>query len=172
VSVIESYIIDPVLNDLVSLTSRYQYMMYDVESDVINHVNNLLTNDKTVVMYSGSWRFDLDAVYLELKMMQDCNLQFHKSTLFVEPMQPKLVNLTLKSIRPKNIAILHSDYWTAHQPVDQLLEKMDSLLQYVQPGGQVICTVPLIHLNFNRLTRTYQDLGFDIVGDSVVIVRK
>ena len=171
-SVIESYIIDPVLNDLVSLTSRYQYMMYDVESDVINHVNNLLTNDKTVVMYSGSWRFDLDAVYLELKMMQDCNLQFHKSTLFVEPMQPKLVNLTLKSIRPKNIAILHSDYWTAHQPVDQLLEKMDSLLQYVQPGGQVICTVPLIHLNFNRLTRTYQDLGFDIVGDSVVIVRK
>jgi hypothetical protein len=146
--------------------------MYDVESDVINHVNNLLTNDKTVVMYSGSWRFDLDAVYLELKMMQDCNLQFHKSTLFVEPMQPKLVNLTLKSIRPKNIAILHSDYWTAHQPVDQLLEKMDSLLQYVQPGGQVICTVPLIHLNFNRLTRTYQDLGFDIVGDSVVIVRK
>ena len=170
--VIESYITDPVLNDTVSMTSRYQHMMYDIESDVIKHVNNLLLVDKTVVMYSGSWRFNLDAVYLELKMMQNCNLQFHKSTLFVEPMQPKLVNLTLKSIAPKSIAILHSDYWVAHQPVNQLLEKMDSLLKYVQPGGQVICTVPLIHLNFNRLTRTYQDLGFDLIGDSAVIVRK
>jgi hypothetical protein len=171
-SVIESYITDPQINDIVTLTSKYQHMMYDIGSDVIEHVNDLLLIGKTVIMYSGSWRFNLDAVYLELKMMQDCNLQFHKSTLFVETMQPKLVNLTLKSIAPKNIAILHSDYWIAHQPVNQLLEKMDSLLKYVQPGGQVICTVPLKHLNFNRLTRTYQDLGFDLIGDSAVVVRK
>lgn len=171
-SVIESYITGPILNDIESLTSRYQYMMYDINPIVVNHVTNMLSTEKTVVMYSGSWRFNLDAVYLELKMTKNCNLQFHKSTLFVEPNNPKLVNLTLKSIAPKNIAVLHSDYWVAHLPVNHLLEKIDSLLKYTQPGGQVICTVPLIHLNFNRLTSTYQDLGFDLVEDSAVIVRK
>lgn len=167
-----SYDTAPVLNDVRSKTSRYQYMMYNIQPDLIAHIKHLLLPGKTIVLFSGSWRFDLDVTYIELKMMQDCDLQFHKSTLFVEPMKPKLFNLTLRCIGAANIAILHSDYWVAHQPVEQLLQKMDQLVKHVIPGGQVICTVPLIHLNFNRLTTTYQDLGFNIVADSAVIVRK
>lgn len=170
-TVIESYIVDPLLNDTVALTNRYQYMMYDITPTIIEYVNNLLLDGKTLIMYSGSWRFDLEATYVELRMMRYCNLNFHKSTLFVEPNEAKLIELTLKSINPVNIVIMHSDYWVAHQPIEQLIKSMDNLLKYAQPGGQVICTVPLIHLNFNRLTTTYHDLGFNIVDDSIVIVR-
>jgi hypothetical protein len=44
-------------------------------------------------------------------------------------------------------------------------------LKYVQPKGQVICSVPLQHINFNRLTTTYMELGYPIVEDSMVITR-
>ena len=171
-TIVDSYLTGPVLNDQISLSTRYQYMMYDIEPKIIEHVGNLLLGEKTLVMYSGSWRLNFDATYIELRMMKNCSLNFHKSTLFVEPKEPKLVELTLKSIRPDNIAIIHSDYWVGHQPIEQLIKNIDNLVRYVQPGGQVICTVPLIHVNFNRLTTTYHDLGFDIVDDSIVIVRK
>jgi hypothetical protein len=169
---VNSYLTGPLLTDDTSLARRYQYMMYNIPVEVVEFITPLIQTEKTVVLFSGSWRFTFDFIYIELKMMENCGLNFHKSTLFIDHNNHPLFDLTLKSIRPKNIAILHSDFWTAHQPVDQLLSKLDQLINYVQPGGQVICTVPLKNLNFNRLTTTYSELGFNIVNNSAVIVRK
>jgi hypothetical protein len=146
-------------------------MFYNVETDVIDYVAKLIKG-KTLVLFSGSWRFNFDATYLELKMVQHCDLNFHHNTLFVEPQTPAVLNLVLKSHGANTIVVLHSDYWMAHRPVEQVVHHMDQLLKNSAPGAQVICTVPLIHLNFNRLVMSYQDLGFELVADSAVIVRK
>lgn len=176
---IESYINGPLLNDPQSMKLRYQSMMYNIPANVVELVESMLQSEKTVVLFSGSWRFKCNATYIELKMMRHCGLDFHPLTLFVDDSSCPLLDLTLRSIKPKNIAVLHSDYWIAHQPLEQLLSNLDQLLQYVQPGGQIICTVPLRHLNFNRLTTTYDDLGFTIIDyharnntGTALIVRK
>lgn len=170
--IVSSYFTGPIIDDVNTLTHRYQYMMFNIDQTIIDYVDRVLLPGKTVILFSGSWRLFFDATYIELKMVEMCNLNFHKSTLFVEPNNRALFDLVLRSLAPQNLAVLHSDYWSAHQPIDQLISNLDNLLKYVAPGGQVVCTVPLNHLNFNRLTTTYQDLGFDIVEDSAVIVRK
>jgi hypothetical protein len=169
--IIDSYLTGSMLTDVELLTNRYQYMMYEIDPLVVEHLKSLLPKS-TVILFSGSWRFSFDATYIELAMFKECLLNFHSSTLFVEPKNIKLYNLTLQSLKPNTIAVLHSDYWIAHQPLDQLLSNLDDLLQYVQPGGQIICTIPFRHINFNRLTTAYEDLGFPIIGESIVIVRK
>ena len=162
-----------------SLARRYQYMSYDVDDTVISTVKRQLLEGTTVFMFSGSWRLDIDATYLELRMFKNCGLSFHTSTLFVEPNELKLFNLTLSKLAPKNLVILHSDYWCCNSSIENLLDRLDQLLPHVQSGGQVLCTVPIGHIHFNRLTMSVADLLEQTHGilisnfdNSVMIVRK
>ena len=186
---IESYFDKPVKSDPESMLEYYKFMVYDLPPDVIEHVKNLLLPGKTVVMFSGSWRLDLDATYLEPRMFKNSLLEFHDSTLFVEPNEQKLFDLTLSKLSPTNLLILHNDWWTAHHPIDQLIFNLDQFLKYVRPHqGQIICTLPESHVNFNKLTTTLDDLCQQTNGhmlssnwsflselpahDSLIIVRK
>jgi len=175
--VIDSYLTDAVLlDDPATLATRCKVLSYNVDSDVLTVVQNMLLPGQTTFMFSGSWRLEVDATYIELKMFKDSNLNFHKSTLFVDPNNKKLYNLVLNRLSSVNLVILHSDYWVQHQPVEQIINRLDRLLMYVQPGGQIICTIPFKHIHFNRLTTTYQNIltqtnGYQI-NDSIVIVRK
>jgi hypothetical protein len=172
-TVIESYSADRqnLLPDIKSLSHNYQYLSYNMSPTVLKYVENLLLPGSTVILFSGSWRFTLDATYLELKEAKDYQLPFAKSTLFLDPNNLPIFDLTMRSLHPVNIAILHSDLWVLHCPFAQMIDRMDQLLKYVQPKGQVICSVPLQHINFNRLTTTYMELGYPIVEDSMVITR-
>jgi hypothetical protein len=178
--VVDSYLDDSVLDTSTRASAlRYQYMSYDIDHAVVSAVKNQLLEGTVVFMFSGSWRLDFDATYLELRMFKNCGLPFHASTLFVEPNELKLFNLTLSKLAPTNLIILHSDYWCRHSSIEDLLDRLDQLLPYVQSGGQVICTVPIRHIHFNRLTMSVDDLleytnGVEI-GDrdnSIIIVRK
>ena len=158
---------------------RYRYMSYDINNSIVSAVKNQLLEGTTIFMFSGSWRLDFAATYLELRLFRNCGLPFHRSTLFVEPNELKLFNLTLSRLAPTNLVILHSDYWCHNSSVEDLLNRLDQLLLYVQPGGQVICTVPLRHIHFNRLTMSTADLleqtnGIQISNfdNSIMIVRK
>lgn len=177
---VNSYLADSVLNnDAHSMATRYRYMSYDINDQIVNAVQNQLVNGPAVFMFSGSWRLNIDATYIELRMFKDCGLPFHQSTLFVEPNELKLFNLVLSKLTPTNLIILHSDYWCQHDSVENLLSRMDQLLTYVQPGGQVICTLPIRHIHFNRLTMSTDDLLQQTNGthisdqdNSIMIVRK
>jgi hypothetical protein len=153
------------------LAHRYQYLSYGITEPIMDYIKKQILIQPTVFMFSGSWRLDFDATYLELKIAQHYPLPFAKGTLFVEPNHLELFDLTLKSLRPVHLAIIHSDYWVGHRPIDDVVTHLDYLTRYVQPGGQVFCTVTLRNVNFNRLTTSYNDLGFDIVDDSMIIKR-
>lgn len=175
--IVDSYINSTnLLNDPATLATRCRFLSYTVDPDVLTCVESILLPGQTTFMFSGSWRLNYDATYIELKMFEDAELDFHKSTLFVEPENNKLYNLVLKSLSSVNLIILHSDYWVQHRPVEQIIVRLDQLLPYVQTGGQIICTVPFNHIHFNRLTTTresvLEELGAYQVNDSIVIVRK
>ena len=128
-------------------------------------------------MFSGSWRLSLPAIYLELRQFKHSQITFHPQTLFVNPDETKLFELTLNRLRLVNLLILHNDWWTGHLPVDQLIKNLDDLCKHVQDQqGQVVCSLPLIHLNFNKLKYSNHDIAvkFDgtIVDDSMILVRR
>jgi hypothetical protein len=175
--IVDSYITGATLpDDPETLATRCRFLSYNVDPDVLTCVENILLPGQTTFMFSGSWRLNYDATYIELKMFETAQLEFHKSTLFVEPENIKLYNLVLKSLSSVNLIILHSDYWVQHRTVEQILVRLDQLLPYVQEGGQIICTVPFNHIHFNRLTTTRENVLTEIGGyqinDSIVIVRK
>jgi hypothetical protein len=179
-NVLESYLTNSSLlrDDPDSQTRRFKIMVYDPIPDaVLDHVQKLLLPGPTVCMFSGSWRLQLAATYLELRQFKNSKLAFHPRTLFVNLDETKLFHLTLSCLSPANLLILHNDWWTGHHPVDNLVTKLDNLCQYVQgQQGQVICSLPLVHLNFNKLKYSNNDIAlrFDgtIVHDSMILVRK
>ena len=178
--IVESYLNDADLlrNDTVTQARRYKFMIYDpIPDTVLDHVKKLLQSGPTVCMFSGSWRLSLAATYLELRQLKHSQITFHSQTLFVNPDEAKLFELTLNRLCPVNLLILHNDWWTGHLPVDQLIKNLDGLCKHIRAQqGQVICSLPLIHLNFNKLKYSNHDIAmkFDgtIVDDSMILVRR
>lgn len=179
-TVVESYLnnADLLRTDNITQARRYKFMVYDpIPNSVLNHVKTLLLPGPTVCLFSGSWRLALPATYLELRQFKHSQITYHPHTLFVNPDETKLFELTLTRLCPVNLLILHNDWWTAHMPVDKLITKLSDLCCYVRAQlGQVICTLPLIHLNFNKLKYSNHDIAehFDgtVLQDSMILIRK
>lgn len=175
--IVESYSNQLLKNDSASLANRCEFMVYPIAPSLIDYVKNFLIPGKTIVMFSGSWRLHLNATYIELKMFKNSFLKFHKSTLFIDYNKSKLFDYVLSKLKASNILILHNDWWTSHLPLEHLVLQLDKFLKYVKPQkGQIICTLPLIHANFNKLTMTVNDAAMSVNGtvfkDSLVIIRK
>jgi hypothetical protein len=160
-------------DDVIAKTDRYRSMVYSVPMGLIEHVKSLCQPGSTVFMFSGSWNLTLDATYLELKFFQDCDLRWHPKTLFVEPQQQDLFFYTLNKLQPTNLIILHSDYWCGHRPFDDIIEDIARLKSF---ASQVICTMPIKHSNFNKLTTSVADLcriheGVSVFQDCFVMIK-
>lgn len=176
---VESYLSFPDLlrQDPATMARRYKAMIYDLPLSVLHHVKQMLLPGSTVCLFSGSWRLYLDATYLELRQFQNCNINYHPNTLFVNHEEPQLFDYVLTKLSPTNLLVLHNDWWTAHNPVEQLIEELDILLKHVQPSqGQVICTLPLIHVNWNKLKMSVDDMAnlvdAVVADDSMIFVRR
>lgn len=151
----------------------YQRMSYPVDQSLLGKIDSMLLDGPTTYLFSGSWRLMSDnATYVELKVYKNSNLPFHHKTIFLEPNEDTLYRYVLKKLNSSNIVILHSDYWVAHLPVETLLNNIDDLRQY---ANQVICTLPIRHLNFNKLKLTIDDVckltGGVMYGNSIIITR-
>lgn len=175
--VIEFYFDKLLHKDSDSMAELYTFMVYDIPLSVVDEVKKLLLPGKTVAFFSGSWRLDLDATYLELKMFKDSLIKFHPLTLFVDHNNHQVFDYTMKKLAPTNFLILHNDWWIGHCLLEDLIVKLDSFIKYVRPwGGQIICTLPVIHTNFNKLKMSLEDLtqqtNGKIIDDSLIIVRK
>lgn len=170
--------VDSLLSNHVDLridakSDRCQAMVYLLDPGVLDHVMSLILPGKTVFLFSGSWRLDIEAQYIELKYWQDCALRWHPNTLFVEPTQKDFYHYVLMKLQTQNIVILHSDYWTAHRPLGDIIKDLD-YLNKISP--RVICSLPLRHANFNKMTTSVQDLcdrypGAGLFDDCLVIAR-
>lgn len=179
-NIVESYLTDSDLlrKDSLTLTRLYEFMVYDPIPDaVLDHVKKILLPGLTVCVFSGSWRLALADTYLELRLFKHSQLSFHPHTLFVDADETKLFELTLTRLAPRNLLILHNDWWTGHHPMDKLVDNLDRLCKHVRAQeGQVVCSLPLIHLNFNKLKYSNNDIALQfngtIVHDSMILVRR
>jgi len=171
--IVESLLSDHIAEDIDSKSDRCRAMVYPLDDGLLDRVMSLTLPGKTVFLFSGSWRLEVDAVYVELKHFQNCRLKWHPGTLFAEPNQKNFYHYMLRKLQPQNFVILHSDYWAGSRPLHRILQDLDDLAGI---APRVICSLPLRHANFNKLTLSVQDLcdlysGVSVSGDSLVIVR-
>lgn len=171
--IINSLILDPILEDTLSKTDRQKVMVYPISPNIINHVMSKTLPGSTAFLFSGSWRLNIDAVYLELRHFRNSDLCWHPRTLFVEPQDPILYHYTLTKLKCNNLIVLHSDYWCGHRPLENIVADLDFLHQF---SDRVICSVPIKHTNFNKLIMSVEDLcqrypGTSVYDDSIIMVR-
>lgn len=174
--IVESYHHRALKTDSVTMANRYRFMVYDLSDALVTAVEEMLLPGKTLVLFSGSWRLELWATYVEIKQFAHCGLAFHPNTLFVDH-QSHWFDYLLEKFQPVNLLILHNDWWVGHRPLNQLVEMIDDLYQHVQSqNGQVILTLPLIHVNFNKLTMNTQDLlnatNGTLIDDSLIVCKR
>ena len=156
-----------------AMTQHYNISVYPMSTTVNNHIKSLLQPGTTVILYSGGWRLDFDAVYLELNNYQTLNIpNTPKKTYFIDPKNTALIHKVLCDIDAKNVLFLHSAWFCNYQSMDKLIASMDKFLIY---GAQIILSVPAIRTDFNRLKYSCEDIAqqysAEYVDDSFIIKR-
>ena len=139
------------------ITQRFQHSVYDIPDSVVKYVNSKLIPGITTILFSGSWRFNISAVYIEAKIFQNNKCKITNPTYFVEPENSKLFDKIMYRMRPTNILFLHSAFFCNYQSLDLIIERMNKYWLY-QPQ-QIILSIPQNKVIFNRLKFSCQDIA-------------
>ena len=155
--VIKKYADGDMLNTVEVTTQRFQKSIYDISTDVIESVRSKLYPGKTVVLFSGSWRFDFDAIYLEAKIFNNTAISLHSQTYFVEPNYTKLFDKVMYNINATNILILHSGFFCNYKSLDAIVEQMKTYQRFCPK--QIVLSIPQERVSFNRLKYSVNDMA-------------
>ena len=179
--IIEKYVDSTFLDHAEVRTQRFQTSVYPISADVIQAVRSKLHPGKTVMLFSGSWRFDFDATYLEARFFKNSTMPLNENTHFVEPIgldirpnvldDEELFDKIMYNTTAANILILHSVLFCNYQSMDTIIDRMKRYRQF-RPK-QIILSVPHGSVHFNRLKYTANDVAqqyqAEIVDDSFVV---
>jgi hypothetical protein len=155
--IIERYSDSDILSNAEITAERFQKSVYNISTTVTESIRSRLNPGKTTVLFSGSWRFDFDAIYLEAKIFSNSTILSNKKTYFVEPNDTKLFNKVMHDIRASNILILHSGFFCNYRPLDEIIAHMKQYWQF--HPKQIMLSVPQERINFNRLKYCADDLA-------------
>lgn len=149
---------------------QYNFNLYQLLPAVLDSVRANVIPGSTVVLFSGSPRFDFDATYIEPKMFSQCDIAWKPNTIFIDPSQTEMLDFTLKKLAPTNLLILHSVVFMQYR---QWHEIHSDIKKYKNFAERVIVSLPLDRFEFHRLKYTSQDiaklLGGSVIEDSVVV---
>lgn len=156
-----------------SLRHTHNLSFYPVSNTVTEHVKSLLRPGPTVILFSGGWQLDFDAIYLELNSFQTIDIpNIPKNTYFINPANTALIHKVLTDVGAQNALFLHSAMFCDYGYIGQLAEKIQ---QYLNSVPQVILTIPTIRTNFNRLKYSCEDIAqqysAEHIDDSFIIKR-
>ena len=153
--------------------ARFIASVYPINNNILSCVKNCLLAGPTVVICSGSWRLDLDAIYIESKVFQATTISYPPKTYFTDLGNKHLISCVLDKMQPTNIAFVHSGFFTSYRKIQNIMQDIEWYAQY---GKQVIMSSPTNKFDFNRLTtplaQLAQDVGGFIVEDSIIVQRK
>jgi len=151
------------------VNQQFKKSVYDISPLVIDYIKTKLKPGPVAVLFSGGWRFDFDAVYLEHKIYKNNTLTNHEHTYFIDLDNKSLLNALLKKINASNTLIINSSMFD----YDSLTNIIAQLPQYQLRPGQILCSVPHCRVNFNRLKYSVEDMAkkvqAQIVDDCFVI---
>jgi len=156
-----------------SVNQRFEKSVYDIPSAVVDCVESLLLPGATVVMFSGAWRFKLDAFYIESNTFKNHTLALPEKTYFLDSENTALVNKIIHSIKPTNIAFLHSGFFCNYQSLNTIIDNMNQYRVY-QPK-QILLSIPQNRIDFNRLKFSVDDIVMQyqtkLIEDSFILQR-
>ena len=155
------------------MTQYYNVSVYPMSTAIINYIKSLLLPGPTVILFSGGWRLDFDAMYLELNSFKTVDIPtIPKNTYFVNPTNTALIHKVLTDVGAQNALFLHSAMFCNYRSVEQLAENVQ---QYLNSVPQVILTIPTIRTDFNRLKYSCEDIAqqysAEYIDDSFIIKR-
>jgi hypothetical protein len=154
------------------LAERAERGVYPMSDQLINCVVEKFDGN-AVILFSGSWRFNFNAMYIEHKGFQLAAKDFHANTLFVDPDNKFLFDYTLQKLKPKTLAILHSGIFFRYRKISDVMIDLNKLKTFIAPQGKIIATIPQNRIDFNRLTTPVSQLAKEIsaecVEDSLII---
>jgi len=148
------------------LAERAERTVYPISDHLINSIVGKFDSN-TVILFSGSWRFNFNAVYIEHKGFQLATKDFHTNTLFVDPNNRSLFEYTLQKLKPKTLAILHSGTFLKYRNISDVMINLNQLKTFIDPQGKIIATIPHNRIDFNRLTTPISQLAKEISAESV-----
>jgi hypothetical protein len=144
-------IVDPTF-----VADQYRSSLYDISDEIVGWVKSKLVSGTTVILTSGSFRFDIDAIYLEPKYLSSYRLNWHQNTMFVNHENNTLIEYTLKKINPANILILNTGIFIQYRNWTSIDADIKRLKQFT---SQIIVTIPSDRFDFNRLRYTNQTIA-------------
>jgi hypothetical protein len=128
-----------------------------ITTESLDYVKNLIQGS-VMIVHSGSWNFDIDAVYIEPKHYQQLSFNFHPNTKFVNYPFDHTVKKLLARHPVDRLLFLHSPL-TKYLNSTQLIEFLDEFKYLLNSNGSIIAVIDLLFLNFNRLTTSYSDIA-------------
>ncbi len=153
--------------------ARFLASVYPINNNILSCIKNCLLPGSTVVICSGGWRLNLDAIYIESKVFQSTTLPCPSQTYFTDLGNKNLLSCVLDKMQPTNILFVHSGFFTSYRKIQNIIQDINWYAQY---GKQVVMSSPTNKFDFNRLTTTLsqlaQDLGGFSIDDSIIVQRK
>lgn len=169
--VIKNYSEAALIDSSDHVNQRFKKSVYDISSVVEDYVESVLLPGATVVMFSGAWRFALDAVYIESNMFKNHTLCLPKKTYFLDSENTALIDKIMHSIKPINITFLHSGFFCNYQSLNTVIKNMNQYRVY-QPK-QILLSIPQNRVDFNRLKFSVDDIARQyqtkIIEDSFIL---
>jgi hypothetical protein len=157
--------------DFEVVNQQFQKSVYEVSPLIIDYIKTKLQSGPVAVLFSGGWRFNFDAAYLEHKIYKNTTITNHKHTYFIDLDNKSLLNAMLKKINASNTLIINSSMFD-YKPLPDII---DQLPQYQLQPGQILCSIPHCRVNFNRLKYSVEDIAKKVqaqVVDDCFVIQK
>lgn len=149
---------------------QYWTSVFPLSNIVTEYVTGLIDHQNTLILYSGGPRLSFDATYIEPAVFSNLPINWHQKTLFIDTENKKLIEYTIKKLKPKNLLILNSNIFIKYRLWTDILSDMQT---FKKLSEKVIVTMPILRFDFNRLKFTEQQITSKMNGvllDETVIV--
>ena len=144
--------------------------VYPVSDTITDNIKNKLLPGVSVILFSGGYRLDFDGIYIEPKMFKQAELPWQQGTIFIDPDDQHLLEYTLKKLNISNLIIVHSTVFVKYRKLDVICQHIAHLKGFAK---QVVVSIPINRMDFNRLRYSNKDIANNInatlVEDGIII---
>jgi len=163
---IDSYIDDDYLLD------HYLSLLYPMSDNAKNHVQSLIDGKSCGILFSGGFRFNYSATYIEPKMYKSLAINWQPNTMFVEPENKNVLQYLLKKLKLQNLLFLNNSIFIKYQSWQQILQHIDEYKNYAE---QIIVALPVHRFDYNRLKYSVNDItnlmNGMLIDDTIIVCR-
>lgn len=146
------------------VTDQYKFSVYPLDDTIIEYVIEKLLPGLTVVLFSGGFRLQLDAKYIEPKMFANADVVWKPDTMFIDSGNQKMLKYVLSKLQPANILILNSGIFLQYRSWENIQQDINEFKKF---SKQIVISLPVNRFDFNRLKYSYTDIAKKLNGNVI-----